>query len=65
MAASTGARHPGRPETQTAAQRAGKSPDSVPPQPPQYAAPEPGARPTVTHPLPDDTTPRTHAERNA
>ena len=74
-----GARHPGRPGTQTAAQRAATSgslpaapdgpvfpADSVPFQPgPQYAAPAPGPRPTVTAPLPETTVPRTHAERNA
>jgi len=64
-----GARHPARPGTQTAAQRAAKSPDApdgLPPfAEPQQAAPEPGPRPTVTAPIPDHTRPRTHAERNA
>ena len=61
-----GARHPARPATQTATQRAGKSGDGLPPfETPQSAAPEPGPRPTATAPLPDHTRPRTHAERNA
>lgn len=60
-----GARHPARPGTQTAAQRAAKSPDSVPQEPQQQAAPDPGPRPAVTAPIPDHTRPRTHAERNA
>ena len=65
-----GARHPGRPATQTAALGAAKSGGSVPPDyadgiPRSATAPPPGPRPAVTAPLPEHTRPRTHAERNA
>jgi hypothetical protein len=61
----TGPRHPARPGTARPGTADAKSPDSVPLMPPDHAAPEPERRPRVTAPLPDDLTPRSHAQRNA